>query len=80
MRLFKLSPLQPFRKYCSAALGSTPKFGAVPPTHLYPLSINATLEERLQAFRNAPGVGWEPPDFVAWNLEVGCRSIHAVHP
>ncbi|EIM82059.1 uncharacterized protein STEHIDRAFT_171646 [Stereum hirsutum FP-91666 SS1] len=39
------------------------------PDHAYPLPLSATLEERLHAFRNAPGVGWEPPDFVAWNLQ-----------
>ncbi|KAF8494303.1 mannosyltransferase putative-domain-containing protein [Gautieria morchelliformis] len=73
-----LSPLQPFRKACYPAPSPSPKFGHVPPTHLYPLSINATLEERLQAFRNAPGVGWEPPDFVAWNLET-CSNVVPNH-
>lgn len=42
----------------------------MPPTHLHPLPLNATLEDRLDAFRNAPGIGWEPADFVNWNLQV----------
>ncbi|KAF8517044.1 mannosyltransferase putative-domain-containing protein [Hysterangium stoloniferum] len=50
----------------------------VPPNHLHPLPLNATLEERLHAFRNAPGLGWEPANFVQWNLET-CSNVVPNH-
>ncbi|GJJ14446.1 hypothetical protein Clacol_008710 [Clathrus columnatus] len=50
----------------------------VSPSHLHPLPINATLEERLHAFRNAPGAGWEPPDFVQWNMQT-CSNVIPNH-
>ncbi|KAF8577363.1 glycosyltransferase family 71 protein [Ramaria rubella] len=52
--------------------------GAVPHTHLYPLPLDATLPQRLKAFRNAPGVGWEPADYVAWNMET-CSNVIPNH-
>ncbi|KZT62802.1 glycosyltransferase family 71 protein [Calocera cornea HHB12733] len=41
----------------------------IPPDHLNPLPRESTLQERLAALRNAPGLGWEQSDFIRWNLE-----------
>ncbi|KIJ29066.1 glycosyltransferase family 71 protein, partial [Sphaerobolus stellatus SS14] len=51
---------------------------SVPPTHLHPLPLNATLSDRLTAFRTAPGAGWEPATFVKWNLET-CSNVVPNH-
>lgn len=53
-------------------------FYDVPPSHTYPLPLSATLDERLDAWRNAPGRGWEPADFVAWNLQT-CDKVIPNH-
>lgn len=45
---------------------------------MYPLPLSATLEERLEAWRNAPGRGWEPADYVAWNLQT-CGDVIPNH-
>ncbi|KAF8577361.1 glycosyltransferase family 71 protein [Ramaria rubella] len=69
------------QRYCSSSLSAKPPIRGpdqTPPTHLHPLPLSATLEERLKAFRNAPGVGWEPADFVNWNLET-CSNVVENH-
>ncbi|KIJ26403.1 glycosyltransferase family 71 protein, partial [Sphaerobolus stellatus SS14] len=43
-----------------------------------PLPLNATLSDRLTAFRTAPGAGWEPATFVKWNLET-CSNVVPNH-
>jgi hypothetical protein len=45
---------------------------------MYPLPLSATLDDRLDAWRNAPGRGWEPADFVAWNLQT-CGKVIPNH-
>ena len=55
-----------------------PSFHSVPPTHMYPLPLAATLDERIEAWRNAPGRNWEPADFVAWNLQT-CGDVIPNH-
>ncbi|KAF8309130.1 hypothetical protein DL93DRAFT_2126696 [Clavulina sp. PMI_390] len=45
---------------------------------MYPLPLSAGLEERLDAWRNAPGRGWEPADYVAWNLQT-CGEVIPNH-
>jgi hypothetical protein len=61
-------PISQFHKKNTQTVIDSPS--KAPSNHLHPLPLTATLEERLHAFRNAPGVGWEPPNFVQWNLEV----------
>ncbi|KDQ21097.1 glycosyltransferase family 71 protein [Botryobasidium botryosum FD-172 SS1] len=50
----------------------------IPLDHAYPLPLDATLEQRLAAWRNSPGIDWEPPDFVRWNLET-CGDVIPNH-
>ncbi|EJU06345.1 hypothetical protein DACRYDRAFT_97827 [Dacryopinax primogenitus] len=68
--LFSPSPSLTVQKVLNHPPAASEPPPRIPPDHLNPLPVGAKLSERLAAFRNAPGIGWEQSDFIRWNLEV----------